>query len=792
MTPFRPLNELSLEDVADFGGKAARLGEALRLGCPVPRGLVLSTELYRRFMHQGGLQGEIASILAGMQPTAMAHFQAAEWAIRGAFRVRRVPRQVTEAILEAYHSLGIPSVAVRSSATSEDSPQQSFVGQHFAALNVADEKAVIEAVVNCWMSLFSAKALSYAHHFGVDLLNSSMSVILQEIIVPASRGALFTVDPISGDPDVFLIEVQEGPRLGLYRLDPYERRAGESYVWSQLRHIGLLLDEHLCQYQTIEWALTQSQLYLLRVRPVTGVPACLPVTLEHVSLREGPLELVHPPAVTPRALPPYSWYDQSRGQQQRSAYFRRTDRLFARYSGRDDYYFRGYLYTRWRNGAVATRSEGLRELPLLLYALKRWYAARTLDREFRALCEEHHSKLEALNQLDLSTLSKEELSSHLWQIIDLDEAFLVQYGRLGQSPEVLAEIVTSFCRAWDIESCEQSTSLYTVDDQLSQRDRELCELAHADYVSDDAREEAFQAFFRRYRHLYLHGDPLDENQDISRVRDDPDAARERMERLMAEGPRSVHEHQEQVLAERDAWERRAVRGLGAVRGRLLSYALRVARRYVPLRVDAKERLLRCLVLERDLVREVGRRLAVAGLVSQPEDAFLLGCHQVLEWLSGALSGDRLVREVIERKELMRRWTRYTPPEILDADAGGGRRDVWQPSGEQATLRGRPICPGLVEGRARVINSLGEATNVLAGEVLVCKQVLFELSPLFGLVSAVIAEFGGLLDHSATLVREYDVPAIFGVAGLTEAIQTGDDLRVDATRGLVIRKDRGPT
>ena len=80
-TYHRSLQEISLGDLPTCGGKAARLGEALRLGCPVPPGVVLTTELFSRFMLQGGLQGEVVSILSGMQPTTMHQFQAAE--VRG-------------------------------------------------------------------------------------------------------------------------------------------------------------------------------------------------------------------------------------------------------------------------------------------------------------------------------------------------------------------------------------------------------------------------------------------------------------------------------------------------------------------------------------------------------------------------------------------------------------------------------------------------------------------------------------------------------------------------------------
>ena len=139
MALWRNLSDTTLDQVTAFGGKAARLGEAMALGCPVLPGIVLSTGLYRLVMRQGALQGEIATILSTMQPTALAQFQAVEWAIRSAFSVRKLPKDVTSTISQCWQILGRVPLAVRSSATWEDSPQHSFVGQHESFVHVRDE-----------------------------------------------------------------------------------------------------------------------------------------------------------------------------------------------------------------------------------------------------------------------------------------------------------------------------------------------------------------------------------------------------------------------------------------------------------------------------------------------------------------------------------------------------------------------------------------------------------------------------------------------------------------------------
>ena len=77
---------------------------------------------------------------------------------------------------------------------------------------------------------------------------------------------------------------------------------------------------------------------------------------------------------------------------------------------------------------------------------------------------------------------------------------------------------------------------------------------------------------------------------------------------------------------------------------------------------------------------------------------------------------------------------------------------------------------------------------MKGEILVCREPLFELSPLFGIVGAVVAEEGGMLDHSGILVREYGVPAVFQVPRATHLIRTGERIIVDGNKGMITRDD----
>ncbi len=784
MALYRRLREISLQDVIAYGGKAARLGEAARLHCPVLPGVALSTELYQRFMRQGGLQGEVSTILATMQPSTLTHFQAAEWAIESAFRARRVPDEVVGVIYQVWRALGREPVAVRSSATNEDSPRQSFVGQHATYLDVDNEEDLVEAVIGCWKSLFSAKALSYARHFDVDLLNSSMAVILQPMIHPLSEGVLLTVDPITGDADVFVLEIQSGPQAGVYRLEPYAEGKEKVRFGGRLREFGMLLDEHWHAYQAIEWAVDAGdRLCFLRVRPVTESPPYMPLHGGDVGADGETLELVSPPDHDPRALSPFSWYHRSRSPRLNAVHFREVNSLFHDSSDRDEFYLCGYLYERrYLFPDIMRQKEGPIKTPL--YILRCLYVAHGLGHEYEALDQEKRPRLEALNGRDLATLSPAGLAAQLREVMTLHERFWGQRGKLGDVDDVLFDIVCRVHEWWLDESLDCSDLAWTPNDRRTRAEEELADLVHAEYAHVDEREEAFETFFRTCRHLFVPGKPLAGWQDICDIKANREAAWARFSALGKEDEPSLSEQDAQREADRDRMERDILRRLGRVRGAIYAKLMEMARTYRVLVADCRDAVILCRLLERDIVREVGRRLYVWGAITSWENVRLLSSLEILNWLEGSLNTDELVRAVSRRKETFRRWRRYAPSKKM---AGEDRTAGETNAVPDNALCGQAVSPGVAQGPVRIVNTLGEASKVRPGDVLVCHELLFALSPLFNIISSVVAEEGGLLDHAGVLAREYGLPAVFGVQGATDELREGKRVEVDGNRGIIIRR-----
>jgi pyruvate,water dikinase len=164
---------VSAGSAALAGGKAASLGELARAGLPVPPGFVVTAEAHRRAMSSPLL-----------------------------------PADLVAEITDGYRALGGGPVAVRSSATMEDSAEASFAGLHDSYLGVRDVPGVLDAIRGCWASLDNDESVSYRRRLG--LRDVAMAVVVQRMVRPRAAGVMFTCSPVTGDRSVVAIEATWG------------------------------------------------------------------------------------------------------------------------------------------------------------------------------------------------------------------------------------------------------------------------------------------------------------------------------------------------------------------------------------------------------------------------------------------------------------------------------------------------------------------------------------------------------------------------------------------------------
>jgi phosphoenolpyruvate synthase/pyruvate phosphate dikinase len=302
------------------GGKALGLGHLLRQSLAVPSGFVVTSQAYRDWLeHHQAVKQEMVQILE-RSAGVVAEEQASEQ-IRAMFEEAELPDALGAEILEAYRALDASQaapVAVRSSATAEDTADASFAGQQDTYLWITGAEALLEHVVRCWGSLFTPQAIAYRRHLGIPVDEVAMAVVVQQMVEAEAAGVMITIDPVNGDRSQISIEGSFGlglavvggevtpdrwsvdkvtmevrsrvitPKPFAYRLhreagevrrfDLAPEEGGEPCLQEQevirLAEIGKLAERALAGAQDIEWAVGPGpegprQLFMLQVRPET-------------------------------------------------------------------------------------------------------------------------------------------------------------------------------------------------------------------------------------------------------------------------------------------------------------------------------------------------------------------------------------------------------------------------------------------------------------------------------------------------------------------------------------------
>ncbi len=210
-------DQIGLKDIQKVGGKNSSLGEMLRhlteKGIRVPEGFAITTKAFRRFVENADLGRIVSELATGVDPENPADVAERGSKIRAAFLDADFPENLRREIAYGYWELGRrlgmrnPSVAIRSSATTEDLDGASFAGQHETILNVSGETAIFKAIKQCFASLFTDRAIAYRAHKGFDQLDNALSVGVQRMVRSdmSCSGVMFTLDTESGFDKVVYI-----------------------------------------------------------------------------------------------------------------------------------------------------------------------------------------------------------------------------------------------------------------------------------------------------------------------------------------------------------------------------------------------------------------------------------------------------------------------------------------------------------------------------------------------------------------------------------------------------------
>jgi pyruvate,water dikinase len=235
--------------------------------------------------------------------------------------------------------------------------------------------------------------------------------------------------------------------------------------------------------------------------------------------------------------------------------------------------------------------------------------------------------------------------------------------------------------------------------------------------------------------------------------------------------------------ERTALAAECRRRLNPIRRALFSFYLGQAQRGSRVRENLKSAVVRYIAASRALVLEIGDRLASRGVVAHGDDIFFLTIDEADSLARGG--SDAGVKErIAQRRAEYDACLTITPPAVVFGRFDPAEHVAHATDTGAALLKGLPVSPGFVVGRARVILRTDADEHVLPGEILVAPFTDPGWTPYFLPAAAIVVDQGGLLSHGSIVAREYGIPAVVNVGPATTRIRTGQTIEVDGTRGTV--------
>lgn len=275
MIYIKTFDQINKNDVKEVGGKGASLGEMTRIGISVPSGFVVTVSTHQKFMNDS------------------------------------LPADVEEEILRAFDELDAQKVAVRSSAIAEDSSQASWAGQLETYLNVSRDD-LINKIRECWNSIKSERALSYAGSQNLSEEDLFVAVVVQKMVASKTSGVMFTVNPISKDTNEIMIEagfglgemivqglitpnnfildkktlgiksrdIQTQDKMSVFRdgknievpvpENKKNKQAISDELIKELGQIAIKIENHYQKPQDVEWAIDSAgKIWIVQSRPIT-------------------------------------------------------------------------------------------------------------------------------------------------------------------------------------------------------------------------------------------------------------------------------------------------------------------------------------------------------------------------------------------------------------------------------------------------------------------------------------------------------------------------------------------
>ena len=589
---------------------------------------------------------------------------------------------------------------------------------------------------------------------------------------------------------------------------------------AELTALGTRIEVHFGAPQDIEWARAAGEFFIVQSRPITALPLpeADPPTDWSVPDRTAMYVRASIVEQLPDPLTPL-FADLIDGSVTRSLQALFTELIgesVIRDSDVDLPTINGYAYYRYsRSGMARLMLNSGGAFKFLLGGGQQGGVGRWRNYahpRYRAVVERWEAN-------DLDQLSTAELLDGVVELLDAgteyytsvqtiipiaatSEVLFTQfYDRLVRRPGDPA--APTFLLGFDSLPIKAEKSLYDMgtwarsvpglaDDLLATPTERLVAVLHdhdsvVDHPGLTEWRQRFQAHLDAYGHTIY-------NLDFANAvpADDPAPLIETLRFYLRGEGTDPYRRQQEAVERRERETRAVLERLDAARRKGFLRLLRWAQRVAPIREDALGDVGLAWPRMRQMLFDVGRRLADGGVLTEPDQVYWLRRDEVAQAGSAVEQGleppSGLTAVIAERQEVWRGRRRVTPPQLLPDQNWMRIFSSMMPAttAEQGEdrLTGIGASAGRITAAARVLGGPQDFGQMQAGDVLVASITTPAWTPLFALASGVVTDIGGPLSHSSIVAREYGIPAVLGTGVATRRITSGQVITVDGDAGTV--------
>lgn len=798
-----PFGELSKYDAEIAGGKGASLGEMTGAGIPVPPGFVVIAGAFNHFLEETDLNVEIDAVLSTVDTKAIHTVDEASEKIQALILNAKMPRDIAEEIKKSFKELGAEFVAVRSSATSEDSADAAWAGQLDSFLNTTEE-TLLTNVQRCWASLFTPRAIFYRFEKELHGKEISVAVVVQKMVESDVSGVAFSVHPVTEDPDQLIIEAAYGlgeaivsgqvtpdsyvvsksdlelldvnvaeQERGIYRNGdsgnewkeiPTDKGSLQKLTDEQIINLSKLIIEIEKHYSfpcDIEWALEGGTFFITQSRPITTLQG----SPHHKQDEEAGVRLAEAydwevMEEMPKIKLWYCW----------APFVSYKDRLEEKYGLG---FFRSfYVFQRKTLAMYYGEGEMKRAGEAMLAQDKKdgLFISSVLD-DIQKPAQQFLEDARSLGE-HYASISKEVLSGRFHEMYPVLEDIWVAgqaINCLEHGHSVIGDTLKDLLQQAGVprEKLGEIFTKLTTPEQFSNLQKEERDLSAIAERKDLA---ALQGHAKRYSWL---------GYDWTGPGYGLDYFKDRYNALIGSGT-MVHILDEEAYRKKVTEEREAIMTEYPLNDTVRHYA-QIASRIIflkALRVDASwafyevmDAIFARFAKELDVKEEL-----LAFLTPDEIERFLRDGNIDIETVQ-----KRLELVVIECSDGEAAFHYDTEAEsvckILRAKTEVASQNI-------DTIAGVTGCPGRAKGRVKIIMTVEDISKMDEGDILVSNTTNPTLVPAMKKAAAIIADVGGLTSHAAIVSRELKKPCIIGTKIATKVLKDGDMVEVNADEGIV--------